>query len=352
MGNHMSTPSEEIAETPRNTIRSTVGSVHPRSSTTTTFRTIRTTPRSIDVLEAAAKAKIAVRPAETGSNTSSPERLSKTLNIRKVDRSAFTFFACGRNVFIHYAGMALLARSIITSKPGTKEFEQAAEKVWIEVAMHDIQQREVWEDAAKQAKAALTSQTVSAEELLNNHGLPSHKAEYQAWAAGAVEEFLARHAERTLLDNDDASFVLRAATIAASNNKYKSETSESVAAAVAPPTVERELVSAINLRDLAPQHFVGVEPSIREVDLSSVRSASPLPAPKDSYPFPTSGPVEVVDAAATARLYLDLSMTPPRGSNRSSVCSIASSLVSDLDSEAEIVTTERMTPVKAKIVDV
>jgi hypothetical protein len=343
MGNHMSTPSEEIAETPRNTIRSTVGSVHPRSSTTTTFRTIRTTPRSIDVLEAAAKAKIAVRPAETGSNTSSPERLSKTLNIRKVDRSAFTFFACGRNVFIHYAGMALLARSIITSKPGTKEFEQAAEKVWIEVAMHDIQQREVWEDAAKQAKAALTSETVSAEELLNNHGLPSHKAEYQAWAAGAVEEFLARHAERTLLDNDDASFVLRAATIAASNNKYKSETSESVAAAVAPPTVERELVSAINLRD---------EPSIREVDLSSVRSASPLPAPEDSYPFPTSGPVEVVDAAATARLYLDLSMTPPRGSNRSSVCSIASSLVSDLDSEAEIVTTERMTPVKAKIVDV
>jgi hypothetical protein len=34
------------------------------------------------------------------------------------------------------------------------------------------------------------------------------------------------------------------------------------------------------------------------------------------------------------------------------VCSIASTLVSDLDSEAEIVTTERVTPVKAKIVDV
>jgi hypothetical protein len=301
-------------------------------------------------LEAAAKAKMAVRPAETGSNTSSPERLSKTLNIRKVDRSAFTFFACGRNIFIHFAGIALLDRQIITAKPGTKEFEQAAEKVWIEVAMHDLQQREVWEDAAKQAKAALTSETVSAEELLNSHGLPSHKAEYQAWAAGAVEEFLARHAERTLLDNDDASFVLRAATIAASNNKYKNETRESTAAA--PPAVERELVSAINLRDLAPQYFVGVEPSIREVDLSSVRSASPPPAPEDSYPFPTSGPVEVVDAAATARLYLDLSVTPPRGSARSSVCSIASSPVSDLDSVAEIVTTERVTPVKAKIVDV
>jgi hypothetical protein len=347
MGNHMSKPSEETAET---TIRSTIGSIHPRPSTTTSTRTIRTTPRSIDVLEAAENAKKALRPAETGSNTSSPERLSKTLNIRKIDRSAFTFFACGRNVFIHYAGMALLARQIITAKPGTKEFEQAAEKVWIEVAMHDIQRREVWEDAAKQAKAALTSETVSAEELLKNHGLPSQKAEYQAWAVSAVEKHLARHAEGTSLDNDDASFVLRAATIAASNNNHKSETSESTAAA--PPAVERELVSAINLRDLAPQDFVGVEPSIREVDLSSVRSASPPPAPEDSYPFPTSGPVEVVDAAATARLYLDLSMTPPRGSNRSSVCSIASSLVSDLDSEAEIVTTERVTPVKAKIVDV
>jgi hypothetical protein len=261
MGNHMSTPSEEHPETPRSTIRSTIGSIHPRSPNTTPTRTLRTTPRSIDVLEAAAKAKMAVRPAETGSNTSSPERLSKTLNIRKVDRSAFTFFACGRNVFIHYAGMALLARQIIAAKPGTREFEQAAEKVWIEVAMHDPQQREVWEDAAKQAKTALTSETVSAEELLENHGLPSHKAEYQAWAVGAVEEYLARHAEGTLLDNDDASFVLRAATIAASNNKCKRETSESNAAAAAPPAVERELVSAINLRDLAPQHFVGVEPS-------------------------------------------------------------------------------------------
>jgi hypothetical protein len=351
MGNHMSIPSEEHPETPQNTIRSTIGSIHPRSPSTTPTRTLRTTPCSIDVLEAAAKAKMAIRPAETGSNTPSPERLSRTLNIRKVDRSAFTFFACGRNIFIHFAGTALLARQIITAKPGTKEFEQAAEKVWIEVAMHDPQQREVWEDAAKQAKAALTSEAVSAEELLKNHGLPTQKAEYQAWATGAVEEFLARHAEGTLLDNDDAPFVLRAATIAAGNNKYKSETRESTAAA-APPTVERELVSAINLRDLAPQHFVGVEPSIREVDSSSVRSASPPPAPEDSYPFPTSGPVEVVDAPATARLYLDLSMTPPRGSNRSSVCSIASSLVSDLDSEAEIVTTERVTPVKAKIVDV
>jgi len=43
-------------------------------------------------------------------------------------------------------------------------------------------------------------------------------------------------------------------------------------------------------------------------------------------------------------------MTPTR-SNRDSLRSIAGSLYTDVDAEAEIVTTERITPVKAKIVD-
>jgi hypothetical protein len=197
--------------------------------------------------------------------------------------------------------MALLDREVISSQPGTREFELAAERVWIEVTMNDPEQRELWEEAAKQAKTALTSERVSAEELLNSHGLPSHKAEYQATnAARAINQ---------------------------------RQTSESAAAA--PPAREREMASAINFRDLAPQHFVGVEPSIREVDVSSVRSASPVP--------------EYSDAAAVARRYLDLNMTPPRGSERSSICSIASSLGSDLDSVAEIVTAERVAPVQARI---
>jgi hypothetical protein len=207
--------------------------------------------------------------------------------------------------------MALLDREVISSQPGTREFELAAERVWIEVTMNDPEQRELWEEAAKQAKTALTSERVSAEELLNSHGLPSHKAEYQAWAAEAVEQFLARDATH------------QAATNAARAINQR-QTSESAAAA--PPAREREMASAINFRDLAPQHFVGVEPSIREVDVSSVRSASPVP--------------EYSDAAAVARRYLDLNMTPPRGSERSSICSIASSLGSDLDSVAEIVTAE------------
>jgi hypothetical protein len=42
---------------------------------------------------------------------------------------------------------------------------------------------------------------------------------------------------------------------------------------------------------------------------------------------------------------------PPPRSNRDSLHSIAPSLFTDIDTEAEIFTTERVTPAKAKIVD-
>jgi hypothetical protein len=126
-------------------------------------------------------------------------------------------------------------------------------------------------------------------------------------------------------------------------------------------SVEREVVSAINLRDLPSQNFIGVEPSIRrfnlassvysrDIDQLSERSVTPKPTAQEGYPFPTTGPTEVVDAAATARLYLDLNMTPRR-SNRDSLHSITESLYTDVDTEAEIITAERVAPVKAKIVD-
>ena len=52
----------------------------------------------------------------------------------------------------------------------------------------------------------------------------------------------------------------------------------------------------------------------------------------------------------TARLYLDLSISPPR-SSRASLTSVSTSLYTEAETEAEIVTTERVTPVKAKIVE-
>lgn len=243
--------------------------------------------------------------------------------------------------------MALAERNLVKAKPGTVAFEKAAEEVWIEVTMNDTKQRAVWEDAAKEAKAALTNDKVAAAELLEAHCVPARKEEYAACAMGAVDELVERYALGTWPQRDETWFAQQAATSAPSEID-ESETRERTVEAA----VERELVSAINLRDLSSQHFVGVEPSIRGFDQSSARSVTPTTptANESAYPFPTSGPVEVVDAAATARLYLDLNMTPPR-SNRESVYSIAASLSTEVDTEAVIGTAERVTPSKAKIVD-
>jgi hypothetical protein len=225
--------------------------------------------------------------------------------------------------------------------------------------MFNPKQRAVWEDAANQAKAALASETVTAEMLLEAHCMPHRKAEYQEKAAHAVDDLLARYADGTWPKNDETWFSPWAAEAAnrALSGNYESKTTKRTG----DRSIERDLVSAINLRDLPSQQFIGVEPSIkrfnlassiysRDIDQLSVCSVTPTQALQESYPYPTTGPVEVIDAASTARLYLDLNMTPPR-SNRDSLRSIATSLHTDIDAEAEIITTERITPVKAKIID-
>lgn len=358
MGNKVSTPTEVDSPTPHGGMRSAVGSIKPRTSTpTATSQSIRTTPRSVDVLDAASLATLSLRPSVT---CSTPSRtLATTLKHRKIDRSAFTFFSCGRNVFIHFAGMALLDRDLIKTKPEPKVLEDAAEQVWIEIAMHDPQQRAIWEDAAKEAKIALTSETDTAEVLLEAHCLPNRQAEYQALAVSAIDELLERYAAGTWPKKDETWFVHDTVHAVESPSL---ETDESDATGYTIEcSIERDIVSAINLRDLPSQNFVGFEPSIRrfnptssvysrDIDQSSARSLTPTAAVQQGYPYPTTGPVEVVNAAATARLYLDLNMTPPR-SNRNSLRSISTSLYTDVDAEAEIVTTERVTPVKAKIVE-
>ena len=253
--------------------------------------------------------------------------------------------------------MALLERQVVKALPETKSLEDVAEQVWIEIAMYDSEQRAIWEDAAREAKIALIGEEFAADALLEAHCVPQYKARYQALAAHAVDELLKRYAAGTWPKHDGTGFapeVAEAARRASSYTPKESETTEKKA----DHSIERDIVSAINLRDLPPEHFIGVEPSIRrftfsssrDIDQSSVRSATPIPAASEVYPYPTSGPSEVVDAAATARLYLDLNMTPPR-SNRDSLRSITTSLCTDVDAEPEIMTTERITPVKAKIVD-
>ena len=365
MGNKVSAPVDEYEEheepspTIRTSMRSAIGSIKPRTSTTptTTSQCTRTTPRSIDVFDAASLATLSIRPSVT--SNSPPKALAATLKHRKIDRSAFAFFSCGRNVFIHFAGTALLERELVKATPGTKVVEDAAEQVWIEVVMYDDEQRSIWENAAKQAMAALAGEAVTAEVLLEAHVLPQHRVKYQALAAQAVDELLARYVAGTWPKDDETWFAPGSAEAPhrALDHSNENETTEGVV----DRSIERDLVSAINLRDLPSQHFIGVEPSIRrfdptssiysrDVDQSSVHTVTPTLPVQESYTYPTTGPAEVVNAAATARLYLDLNMTPSR-SSRDSLRSITTSLCTDVDTEAEIVTTEKVTPVKARIVD-
>ena len=354
----------------RSGMRSIRGSIRPRSMSdatslsqsrhTYTHATPRTTPRSIDVLEAASLATQAtrsLRPLVSGNSLSGPP--VTTRQQRHIARAAHTFFSCGRNVFVHFAGVALLDRKLIKATPGTKALEETADQVWTAIAMHVPEKRVIWEDGARDAMAALIEGSTSAEVLLGAHCVPQYKARYQALAAHSLNELLKRHAAGTWPKGNQKGFAPEVveAIRKESDMTRESETAENMANR----SIERDMVSAINLRDLPSEYFIGVEPSIRrfniassvysrDVDQSSARSVTPTPTGSESYPYPISGPTEVIDAAATARLYLDLNMTPTR-SNRDSLHSITASLCTDVDTEAEIVTTERVTPAKAKIVD-
>ena len=243
-------------------------------------------------------------------------------------------------------------RKIVRAAPGTKALEDAAEQVWIEIATYDIEERSLWEDAAREAKAALMGDEFTTDVMLEARCVPHYKARYQALAVYSVDELLKRFAAGTWPREGGTGFAPEVAEAARKAAK-KYETTESKVDSA----IERDMVSAINLRDLPSEQFIRIEPSIRrltfdssrDLDQSSVRSAAPKIAAEEAYPYPTSGPTEVIDAAATARLYLQLNMTPPR-SNRDSLQSITTSLCTDVESEAEIMTSERVTPAKAKIV--
>jgi hypothetical protein len=221
--------------------------------------------------------------------------------------------------------------------------------------MYDSEERSIWEDEAREARAALIGGEATADALLEAHCIPQHKVRLELLAASSVDELLKRYAAGTWPRREGQGFVPEVAAAARRASRiYATDKSETTQRMV-DHFIERDIVSAINLRDLPSSNFIGVEPSIRrfnigDIDQSSVRSVIHTPSAQDSYPYPTSGPSEVVDAAATARLYLDLNMTPPR-SNRHSLQSITTSLYTDVDTEPEIFTTERVTPAKARIVD-
>lgn len=360
MGQKVSTPRDAQS---RNNIKNAFSSTKPRPSMSAP-RDVYTTPRSIDITNP--YATFALNPTTT-SNVP-PQPLAKTLRNRRVDRAAFTFFSCGRNIFIHFVKIALLDRQLIKAPVQVTALEESAEAVWIEVVMYDPQQRAFWEEAAKDAKAALTNSTVTSEQLLEAHGLPDRETEYKAWAASAVEELLARFDEERWPKEDESRYAHRVGEAGSGSMGHPGE--EKTMKQTVRTSLNSEPVSAIDLRDLQPHLTTGVEPSIerfnstpslysRDAETVTVRSLTPRAFTPESYlnyPYPRSGPIEEVGTAAAARLYLDMNMTPA-GSSRHSIHSIAPSLCTNADTiaeseaEAEFVTMETVTPVKARIID-
>lgn len=357
MGQKMSTPLEAHS---RNNIKNVLGSSKPRPSTSV-GRDPYFTPRSIDVSNVATAATLALKPAYM--NYAPPKPFAATMKNRRLDRAAFTFFSCGRNVFIHFVKIALLERELIKKPVEIAALEESAEAVWIEVVMYDPQQREFWEEAASQAKDALTRGSVTAGRLLDSHGLPEHQAAYQAWAASAVEELLARFDEQRWEQKGEAQYASPAGEAKSEHQRRLGKAA--MAKEVAGSSIDREPVSAINVNDLQPHLTSRVEPSIRtfkhsssmysgDADGLTARSLTPTPSCQSTYPYPRSGPVEAVSEAATARRYLDLNRTPTM-SDRDSLYSIAPSLCTDAGSEAdageEIVTMKKVTSVRARVID-
>lgn len=359
MGQKLSTHTEAHSRTH---FRSALSPSKPRSSITIGGDTSHSTPRSVDVSNVATNATMALKPAFI--NYAPPKPFATAMKNRRVDRSAFTFFSCGRNVFIHFVKIALLDRELIRKPVEVRALEESAEAVWIEVVMYDPQQRDFWEEAAKQAKDALTNGTITSDRLLESHGLPERQAEHRAWAASAVEELLARFEEERWEQKGEAQNAYQASQ--AGNKNLLRAGKGTVAKETVDSSLEREPVSAINLSDLQPHLTSGVEPSIksynhssfysRDADALTVRSLTPTPSCQSIYPYPRWGPVEQADEAATARRYLALNGTPAM-SDRDSVYSIAPSLCTnaesevDTETEEQIVTTKKVTPVRARVIN-
>lgn len=297
----------------------------PSNATATSPAATRTLPPSIPLLEAASLATLYLKSTvDPTSSVHNPEILGNAFARRQAARTAYTLFSCGRSLFVPYGGMALLNRGIINVPPGHPEFEQAADRVWIRVIMYEPQQRQLWDDAAKEIKVALDTGKITNENLVKARGLPKRKAEYEAWAAGAVEELLQQVLEKWARERGRQQ----------GDRVSEAEETESSLANTETTTTETETEpSSEGATTVTSSPEVVVTPPMTPL-AHRIRPSTPA-----MYPPSVQTPQSM----------------PPR--NRDSMHTIAESLdINDSEGEEPItsVVTERLTvtPMKARIVDV
>lgn len=334
----------------------------PSSSTLAKSKNPRSTPPSIDIVSAASPATLALRPSTSNSTNpknrpSETESFTQAFRRRRASRTAYTLFSCGRNLFIPYAGMVMLQRGIISALPGTAEFEDAADQVWIRIVMSEPQQRQFWEAAASEAKAAMDNLSFHNLQLLEARGLPLRRAEYEAWAVMAVEELVQQVLEKYVLERDgsvgtteepgsslaerDQSEWLAADRMSTENTADAGEATDSSTAMV--PLYPNIILTPPATPLASQRHDTPV-------------THSPCAFTPESMPqrqrhhetSPFSGKRNYTPAA-----YAPSPLTPaslPR-KQRDSTHSIAESLCHEPEEAFTPIMTERLTPVKARIVE-
>lgn len=253
--------------------------------------------------------------------------------------------------------MVMLQRGIISALPGTAEFEDAADQVWIRIVMSEPQQRQFWEAAASEAKAAMDNLSFHNLQLLEARGLPLRRAEYEAWAVMAVEELVQQVLEKYVLERDgsvgtteepgsslaerDQSEWLAADRMSTENTADAGEATDSSTAMV--PLYPNIILTPPATPLASQRHDTPV-------------THSPCAFTPESMPqrqrhhetSPFSGKRNYTPAA-----YAPSPLTPaslPR-KQRDSTHSIAESLCHEPEEAFTPIMTERLTPVKARIVE-
>lgn len=307
-----------------------MGNQPSTSSKPSTPESTRTTPLSISLLHAASPSTLALRPPSDALTNNSPSRqetesFAQAFARRGATRTAYTLFSCGRNLFIPYAGSVLVSRGIITSPPGTSNFEDVADQVWNRVVMREPMLREFWEEAAREAKAAMDRCETGNLQLLEARGLPERKAEYEAWAVMAVEELV----QQVLEDHAVAMEGEELAVVVEESESSFLEIEEGESQATGPrSTAEASKSGGIT----SPPKTARLCPSI-----ILTPPATPVNERRRHAPVAYAASAPITPESMPRR-------------QRDSMHSIAESLYHEPEEAFTPVITERLTPAKAKIV--
>jgi hypothetical protein len=228
---------------------------------------------------------------------------------------------------------------------------EAAALVWSKIVENDAEQRNFWENAAFEIRSALASGVITTAHISITYGLPWRTAEYDEWATKASEKLIAVTRAESLAAS-------RAEAVAEEEREAEVEERKKAAwleqARYYKSREGHSPVSPIDPMDLAMLDFDGPEPSIgrpspmspfrldeEEEEAAAVSPIDPmdlamldLDGPEPSIGRPSPMPAfwldEEEEEAAAAAPYLDLDSLAPL---------------------VEVATAERLTPVKARIVD-